>query len=56
MTQPTGKLKYAYQTISNMEVIINEQKDEIKHLKEESRKLKFIIDEGLGPKDLERDL
>lgn len=28
MTKPTGKLKYAYETISNMEVVINKLKNE----------------------------
>jgi len=30
MAAPTGKLKYAYQTIANMEAIITKQKEEIK--------------------------
>jgi len=28
----------------------------IKQLLDENRKLRFIIDEGLGPRDLERDI
>ena len=30
MATPTGKLKYAYQTIANMEAIITRQKEDIK--------------------------
>lgn len=56
MTKPTGKLKHAYETITNMERVINTQKEELEQLKKENRKLKLIIDEGLGAKDLERDI
>ena len=34
MEQPTGKLKFAYQTIANMETKIEAQSDRIKELEE----------------------
>jgi len=46
MKEPTGKLKFAYQTITNMETIIKKQKKENESLEDALSSILSIEEEG----------